>query len=199
MHEHDVRHLDDQHQRAQLRPLHVGANERLRGGGKARPYSLVARSGVQLFTPASEDSELAQLFKAEAAPAPARPAFYTADGDQGAQNFGRSDGEGAGERSHYFIVADMKSRSITGLEEEIFNFGSAYQILPQAWILASDKSINLIRNTLTQKLGKLDMLFIVDASHDKAAWFNFGPEADSRIRRIWQKQVEPATQQRAAG
>ena len=169
--------------------------------GRLARHSLVARSGVQLYTPASEDSELAPLFKTEAAPTPAptRPAFYTADGDQGAQNFGRSDSDAAGERSHYFIVADMKSRSITGLEEEIFGFGSAYQILPQAWLLSSDKSINMIRNSLTQKLGKLDTLFIVDASHDKAAWFNFGPEADSRIRRMWQKQAETATPQRAAG
>ena len=36
-----------------------------------------------------------------------------------------------------------------------------------------------------QKLGKLDTIFIVDAAHDKAAWFNFGPEADTRIRKMW--------------
>ena len=41
-----------------------------------------------------------------------------------------------------------------------------------------------------QKLGKLDTLFIVDAVHDKAAWFNFGPEADTRIRRMWSQPVE---------
>jgi hypothetical protein len=28
---------------------------------------------------------------------------------------------------------------------------------------------------------------VVDASRGKAAWFNFGPEADVRIRRVWQK------------
>ena len=28
---------------------------------------------------------------------------------------------------------------------------------------------------------------IIDASRGKAAWFNFGPEADVRIRRVWQK------------
>ena len=42
-----------------------------------------------------------------------------------------------------------------------------------------------------QKLGKLDTLFIVDATHDKAAWFNFGPETDTRIRRMWSRR-EPA-------
>jgi hypothetical protein len=34
-------------------------------------------------------------------------------------------------------------------------------------------------------------LFIVDSTHNKAAWFNFGPEADARIRRVWTAQHEP--------
>jgi hypothetical protein len=85
----------------------------------------------------------------------------------------------------------MKSRSISGLEEEIFNMGPAHSIMPQAWLLISDQPINHIRNALVQKLGKLDMLFIVDATHNKAAWFNFGPEADTRIRRVWTAQHEP--------
>ena len=45
--------------------------------------------------------------------------------------------------------------------------------------------MNAIRNVLVQQLGKLDVLFVVDATRDKAAWFNFGPEADARIRRNW--------------
>ena len=84
----------------------------------------------------------------------------------------------------------MKSRSIAGLEEEIFNLGPAYSLMPQAWLLISDQPINYVRNTLVQKLGKMDMLFIVDATHNKAAWFNFGPESDTRIRRVWTAQHE---------
>ena len=33
---------------------------------------------------------------------------------------------------------------------------------------------------------------IVDAAHDKAAWFNFGPEADTRVRRMWSRTPEGA-------
>jgi len=79
----------------------------------------------------------------------------------------------------------MKSRSISGLEEEILNLGPAYALLPQIWLLVSDQSMNAIRNALVQKLGKIDMLFIIDATRNKATWFNFGPEADARIRRVW--------------
>ena len=92
----------------------------------------------------------------------------------------------------------MKSRSITALEEEIFGLGQAHRFGPQAWVLSSEASINTIRNALVQKLGKLDTLFIADAAHDKAAWFNFGPEADIRIRKLWSRPVEyPGVEKRA--
>ena len=91
----------------------------------------------------------------------------------------------------------MKSRSITGLEEEIFTLGPAHRFGPQAWVLSSEASINTIRNALVQKLGKIDTLFIVDAAHDKAAWFNFGPETDSRIRKMWSRPRTAGTEKRA--
>ena len=88
----------------------------------------------------------------------------------------------------------MKARSIMALEEEIFSLGVAQQFGQQAWVLSSEASINTIRTALVQKLGKTDTLFIVDAAHDKAAWFNFGPEADTRIRMIWSRSSDlPAT------
>jgi hypothetical protein len=75
--------------------------------------------------------------------------------------------------------------------------GPAYPLMHQAWLLISDQSINVIRNELVQKLGKMDTLFIVDATHNKAAWFNFGPESDSRIRRVWTAQPDAPVQRRA--
>jgi hypothetical protein len=41
------------------------------------------------------------------------------------------------------------------------------------------------------------VLFVVDATNNKAAWFNFGPEAEARIRRIWSK--DESAKLRAAG
>ena len=152
--------------------------------GRLAAHSLVARAGETRHRPASEDEELAVLFS----PTPQRPVFFTAEGDLGPQNFGRN--EEAGTSGHFIVIADMKSRSISGVEEEIFRCGQAYAIMPQAWLLSSEMSINAIRNALVQKLGRIDMLFIADASRNKAAWFNYGPEADSRIRRIWQKAQE---------
>jgi hypothetical protein len=111
----------------------------------------------------------------------------------------KDDAVKAGERAHVIIIADMKSRSIDGLEEEIFKLGPAYAFLPQAWLLSTDLSVNAIRNQLVQQLGKLDVLFVVDATRDKAAWFNFGPEADSRIRRNWARTTEALADRSATG
>ena len=152
--------------------------------GRLADHSLVARAGEEQFHPAVEDSELAPLFQGQAAPSTEAAAPH---------RFGRSDPETqTGQNSHYVIISDMKSRSITGLEEEIFSLGAAHRFMPQAWVLTSEASINTIRNALVQKLGKIDSLFIVDAAHDKAAWFNFGPENDARVRRMWQRPAEPA-------
>lgn len=161
--------------------------------GRLAAHSLIARAGEEQFHPASEDTEFAALFqpayKLEPSPAeePAQP-----------HRFGRSEGENAnGEKMHFVIMSDMKSRSIAGLEEEIFNLGPAYRVMPQAWILNSAASLNTIRHALAQKLGKMDTLFIVDAAHDKAAWFNYGPETETRIRRIWQRGADAPTARRA--
>ncbi|HTT99762.1 MAG TPA: DUF4339 domain-containing protein [Rhizomicrobium sp.] len=170
------------------------------GEGRLAPHSLVARYGETQFTPAADDPILSGFFRpATPAPQPAKPTpFFTAEGSEEPARFGRSEEPStAGERTHYVVVADMKSRSISGVEEEIFNLGPAVPIMPQAWLLSSDMPINQIRQTLVQKLGKLDMLFIADTTHDKAAWFNFGPEADARIRRIWQKTPDTANARRA--
>jgi len=149
------------------------------GEGRLAPQSLVARAGETHFRNAGEEPQLATLF------ASSRAAEIA---EENTPRFGRhGEDEHTGQAAHLLILADMKSRSITGLEEEIFNLGPAYAILPQAWVVKSDLPVNVIRNMLMQKLGKLDMLFIVDATHDKAAWFNFGPEADTKLRRLWAK------------
>lgn len=160
--------------------------------GRLAPHSMVAREGEEQFRHASEDAQLAQLFPSaplSAVQSATPPSVQHADTPTAAARFGRDARAGAqsGERNRYIILSDMKSGSISALEEEIFNFGLAYRFLPQAWILTSEVSLNTIRSELIQKLGKLDILVVVDTSNDKAAWFNFGPEADTKMRRMWQR------------
>jgi hypothetical protein len=189
--------------------------------GRLAPHSMIAPNGSATFEYADEVPAIAQLFgpvsqpvpasapvPARAQSAPSTPAtvapnpsatgkFVTTSGveldaESISPTFGRSSDEPSiGQRGRFVVIADMKSRSINGLEEEIFSLGPAYALMPQAWLVTCDLGINAIRNKLVQKLGKLDVLFVVDATHNKAAWFNFGPESDSRIRRVWSAQNDP--------
>ena len=172
--------------------------------GRLAPQSLIARNGETHFRAASDEPALAALFgiARQAAPEPAKPAatVTSIQPTETPSTFGqKDDAANSGERAHIIIIADMKSRSIDGLEEEIFKLGPAFAFLPQAWLLSSDMSVNAIRNLLVQQLGKLDALFVVDATRDKAAWFNFGPESDTRIRRNWARTPEMPTGRSATG
>jgi hypothetical protein len=151
--------------------------------GRLVAHSLVAQEGGE-FGPASEDPLLATLFHV-----PERPTLMEkgpAPADDAPKSFGQTEAP-TDEPSHFLIIADMKSGSITALEDEIHRLGPAYAVMPQGWVLACELSLSAVRNTLVQKLGKLDLLFIADASHDKITWFNIGMEAETRIRRIWTK------------
>ncbi|GAA0537311.1 hypothetical protein FHS83_003432 [Rhizomicrobium palustre] len=155
--------------------------------GRLAPHSLVARGRGSDYRMAAEDAELATLFRPAAIPQAPRPVFFTAEGDIGQSQ--KRDAE-ASQFSRFLVLADMKSRSIAGLEEEIFRFGRAVPLMPQAWLLITDQSLNAVRNCLIQKLGRIDTLFVVDIARNKAAWSGYGLEADSRIRRVWQEAIK---------
>ena len=163
-------------------------------------HSLIARAGEEQFHHANEDPEFAALFQPAEAPTitPAQPAAHSAAHSAAHGRFGaRADGD-AGSPGHFVIIAEMKSGSTSNLEEVIFSLGVAHQFGPQAWVLSSSSSINAVRTALVQKLGKHDTLFIVDSAHDKVAWFNFGPETDARIRKMWSRPTEHAGPEKQA-
>ncbi len=163
--------------------------------GRLAPQSLVAREGEIEFRAAGSDAALADLFNGAAhtgRPGTSQEFAQTSELRFGGA-FGRKEDGQKGERSQLVVFADMKSRSISGLVEQIHKLGQAYGVMPQVWLLRTDQSANFVRNHLVQFLGKLDVLFVVDASNNKVAWFNFGPEPEARIRRIWTKTDAPVS------
>ena len=159
--------------------------------GRLGPTSLVAREGSADWHEARDEPEFSEFFMAAKPqppqPAPAAPAAkpsLTATGTYAAVGEQTHD---SGGRSQFAIVVDLKSRSPQNLEQAIASLGQSYRLLPNVWIVSTEQTVNAVRNRLVQELGKLDSLFVVDATRGKAAWFNFGPEADVRIRRVWQK------------
>jgi hypothetical protein len=152
--------------------------------GRLVPQSLVAHSGETDFRAAGEDPELSGLFT--------RAKTTDGLGVVRLRMQERAPARAPGEptRAHFVVFADMKSNSIDDLQKEIVKLGPAMAVFPQVWILSTDFSIAAVRNALVQRLGKHDVLFVIDASNDKAAWFNFGPESSARIKNIWAKESD---------
>lgn len=143
--------------------------------GRVGPHSLVAHEDSGDWHEAQHEPEFSEFFS-RPADTPAHPAPATAPAEPA---------EPA--RAHFAIIVDLKSRAPVNLEQAFMSLGPAYKLLSNVWIVSSDQTVNAMRNRLVQELGKLDSLFVIDATRGKAAWFNFGPDADVRIRRVWQK------------
>lgn len=91
------------------------------------------------------------------------------------------------EAANFVLIFDVKSRGHGKLEEDIMNMGRSVKILPGIWLLNGPYTAGGIRNQLLHHFGTLDSFFIIDASRDKLAWFNLGPEVDSQIRQVWRR------------
>ncbi|HXJ02351.1 MAG TPA: DUF4339 domain-containing protein [Micropepsaceae bacterium] len=173
------------------------SSERMRSfasEGRLAPTSLVAHENQTDWREARNEPEFADLFAPspipDSAPHPGRQTPTAAP--PAAPAFGHNPASALGAatdatRAQFAVVLDLKSRGSANFEHAIASLGPHYQLQPNVWIVSSEQSVNAVRNRLIQELGKSDALFVIDATRGKAAWFNFGPDADVRIRRVWQK------------
>ncbi len=156
-----------------LERMHAFAEE-----GRLAAYSLVTCDGAE-WHEASTDAAFAKFFvtggDAPAATAVTEPSPAPTSEDL------------ANGVAHLTIAVDVKSQAKAKLERAILSLGPTYKLLSNVWIVSSDQPVAKVRNRLVRELGKRDSLFVVDSTHGKAAWFNFGADADTRIRRVWQK------------
>src|SRR5262249_37699415 len=89
--------------------------------------------------------------------------------------------------SNFIIIADIRARTSTPFEAALNRLGTNLRLNALVWPLHSEHTAGAIRNELVTHLGNTDSVFIADAGRGKMAWFNLGPEADARIRKVWQK------------
>ena len=123
-------------------------------------------------------------------PQPAQPQASAPAAHAPQPRASHANGTVAGEHvaAHFAVIIDQKAVSAaSNLETAINSLGQSYRLTTNVWIISTEQTVSAVRNRLVQELGKADSLFVIDASRGKAAWFNFGPEADVRIRRVWQK------------
>jgi len=168
--------------------------------GRIAAHSIVQTGEAGPWITAIDDPVLAQLFvvsqppvakpiveqpKVQIAPAPAvqpiRPAAPAAQPAAAAATTPELTS------SNFIIIGDIRGRASTPFEAALNRLGANFRLNPLTWLLHSENSAGAIRNELIQHLGNTDSVFIVDAGRGKMAWFNLGPEADARIRKVWSK------------
>ncbi|MEN6543598.1 hypothetical protein [Parvibaculum sp.] len=91
------------------------------------------------------------------------------------------------ETANFIIIMDIKARYAGALEQAIMSLGPAYKLAPNVWCVNTAGTASGLLNDLSMHIGKTDTMFIVDATRDRTAWLNLGPETDAKIRRVWRR------------
>jgi hypothetical protein len=155
--------------------------------GRVAAHSIVQTGESGPWITAIDDPVLAQLFVVATPPGatpmaePLQHKTHAASGE--APSAATPEGAGA----NFIVIADIRARSAVPFEAALNRLGNNHRLNPLVWLLHSEYSAGAIRNELVQHLGNTDSVFIADATRGKMAWFNLGPEADSRIRKVWAK------------
>jgi hypothetical protein len=136
-------------------------------------HSLVSREGgsmiEQQWHTAASDSVLGALFR----PGSAASAVFGQKQDQTGSKF--------------VIVIELKGGHNHELEGAIAALGRAYRVGPNIWLVSGLHTVGGLRNHLSQYLGPMDTMLVIDATQGRTGGFNMGPEADAHIRRVWRE------------
>jgi hypothetical protein len=152
--------------------------------GRIAAHSIVQTGEAGPWITAIDDPILAQLFVVATPPAAKPIADYKpAAAPPSAAQPAAADLA----TSNFIIIADIRARTSTPFEAALNRLGTNFRLNPLVWLLHSEHTAGAIRNELVTHLGNTDSVFIADAGRGKMAWFNLGPEADARIRKVWQK------------
>jgi hypothetical protein len=164
--------------------------------GRVAAHSIVQTGESGPWITAIDDPVLAQLFVVSHPPAatpmaePIQHKTHAAPAAAAAQPASANGAHAPAAEivdANFIIIADIRARSSAPFEATLNRIGANYRLNPLVWLLHTDKSAGAIRNELVQHLGTTDSVFIADANRGKMAWFNLGPEADARIRKVWAK------------
>jgi hypothetical protein len=89
------------------------------------------------------------------------------------------------EAANVFVHAEIVSGSWNGFMAALESMGAVCDLAPGLWLVRTRFSAGVIRNTLSQTLERGDRFVVIDATRDRFAWFNLGPEIDVRIGKVW--------------
>lgn len=95
------------------------------------------------------------------------------------------------EAANVFVHAEIVSGCWNGFMAALESMGAVCDLAPGLWLVRTKFSCSVIRNTLSQTLERGDRFVVMDATRDRLAWFNLGPETDVRINKVWNGPLRP--------
>jgi hypothetical protein len=87
--------------------------------------------------------------------------------------------------ANVFVHAEIVSGAWMAFMAALEGMGSVCELAPGLWLVRTPFSAGVVRNALSQTLETGDRFVVIDATRDRLAWFNLGPEVDVRIAKIW--------------
>ena len=97
----------------------------------------------------------------------------------------------APEAANVFVFAEIHSGAWMPFMAALESMGVMCELAPGLWLVRTRFSAGVIRNTLSQTLEQGDKFVVMDASRDRLAWFNLGPEVDVHIKHVWNGVLKP--------
>lgn len=97
----------------------------------------------------------------------------------------------AAEAANVFVHAEIFSGATMAFMAALEGFGTVCDLAPSLWLVRTKFSSGIMRNTLSQTLETGDRFVVIDATRDRLAWFNLGPETDVRIGKVWNGPLRP--------
>ena len=92
-----------------------------------------------------------------------------------------------GQLANFIVIAQTSDNTADPFEAAMGHLGECVKINAGVWLLRAGLNATTLRNELSHLLDRDDRLMVVDASHDRTAWFNLGQETDQKIRDLWGK------------
>jgi hypothetical protein len=117
---------------------------------------------------------------AERAPVPATPTqrrLRTSD------TAPANDREGAD--ANMMVVCELSVTDPRQFEAALALLGRFAPVASNTWVLRTARPVQTVRTQMARVLRPHERMIVVDATHDRLAWFNIGPEADAMVRQVW--------------
>ncbi len=83
------------------------------------------------------------------------------------------------------VWAQLSASSMGAFQAALQTVGPGAAIRPGLWLVQGRLSAAALRNRLSRHLSATDVLLVVQAPRDQAAWFNLDPDRDRELRRVW--------------